>query len=425
MEGAVLDGRYHVGTSLGEGGMGRVYEATDQQLGRRVAIKVIRQELTDAATRERFMREARAAAALSHPNACRLYEVSEHEGQPFIVMELLEGESLSARLSRGFLTIEEASGVILPLMSALSALHQAGLVHRDLKPSNVFLTPEGVKLLDFGLARNAQSGTALTAPTLTAHGAVTGTLRYMAPEQITGDPVDERTDIFSLGVLLFETLTGRIPFDATTNADWLKSVLKEDPTPLGRAELRALEPVVGRALQRRPDDRYQSVDEMSSALQAALGDGSKSVARTEDHSPSLVVLPFQAHLEDPELAFLQNSVPEALTAALSGNPALRVLSNRTALHFDGKAELASIGRELEADRLLTGTFLRSGNVVRVTTQLVSAGDGSVQWSHTSQHEFEDPLLLQDQICTEVLTNLPDDVYAGGTPPTPAVSTDPE
>ncbi len=423
MQGAVLDGRYHLEDSLGEGGMGRVYEATDQQLGRRVAIKLIREELTDPATRERFMREARAAAALTHPNACRLYEVGEHEGQPFLVMELLHGESLSGRLARGHLPVEEAAALILPLLSALSALHHAGLIHRDLKPSNVFLTPDGVKLLDFGLARYMRSETALTAPTLTAHGAVTGTLRYMAPEQVTGDPVDERTDIFALGVMLYETLTGRIPFDATTNVDWLNAVLKQDPAPLGGAELRSLEPIVGRALQRRPDDRYQSVDEMSLALQEAFGDSSKSGERTEEQTPSLVVLPFQAHVEDPEVGFLQNSVPEALTTALSVNPVLRVLSNRAALHFDGKAELATIGRELGADRMLTGTFLRSGNIVRVTAQLVSAVDGSVQWSHTSQHEFEDALMLQDQICAEILNNLPDDVYAAGTAPSSAVPTD--
>jgi len=168
MLGTELAGRYLIETLIGEGGMGRVYAASDQHLDRRVAIKIVREELKDPAAHDRFMREARAAASLTHANACRLYEVGEHEGQNYLVMELLEGESLSARLSRGFLDIGEAAAIILPLMGAVAALHEAGLVHRDLKPSNVFLTAEGVKLLDFGLARHTRAEEAVTAPTLTA-----------------------------------------------------------------------------------------------------------------------------------------------------------------------------------------------------------------------------------------------------------------
>jgi serine/threonine protein kinase len=388
-----------------------VFEATDRQLDRRVAVKLLHEDLNDAHAQDRFLREARSAAAITHPNACRLYEVGDHEGQVFLVMELLDGELLSARIARGPLPPAEAIGIMLPLMSAVAALHQAGLIHRDLKPSNVFLTADGVKLLDFGLARHTRIDAAFTAPSLTLAGAVSGTLRYMAPEQVTGDAPDERTDVFALGVMLYEMLTGRNPFNAETNVDWLNAVLREDPQPMGRPELLPLEPVVWRALERRQSQRFASVREMAAVLQTAAGldaaptTAGASTAR-EDGRETIVVLPFRGLQDDPDVAFLQHGVPEGLTAALSTDAARRVLSNREALRFDGTADLITIGRELRADVLLTGTFLRAGQQVRVSTQLVAAADGTVQWSHTSQHAFEDALTLQDDICHRLLQHLP-------------------
>ncbi len=417
MVGTELGGRYRVEESLGRGGMGRVFAATDQQLGRRVAVKLLREELTDAVAQERFMREARSAAALSHPHACRLYEVGEHDGLTFLVMELLEGELLSDRILRALLPAVEAVAIMLPLMSAVTALHELGLIHRDLKPSNVFLTPQGVKLLDFGLARHTHMDAAFTAPALTMAGSVAGTLRYMAPEQVTGDPVDERTDVFALGVILFEMLTGHIPFNAETNVDWLKAVLNDDPQPLGRPELLALEPVVLRALQRRSADRFASVREMATVLEAAMTPEASKVADVaQDRRDAIVVLPFRGLQEDADVAFLQLGVPEAITAALSGEARWRVLSNREAMRFDDTADLTTIGRELRVDRLLTGTFLRSGTQVRVTAQLVSAVDGTVLWSNTAQHAFDDVLTLQDAICRQILSALPAAVDDAGAAP---------
>ena len=417
MVGTELGGRYRVEESLGRGGMGRVFAATDQQLGRRVAVKLLREELTDAVAQERFMREARSAAALSHPHACRLYEVGEHDGLTFLVMELLEGELLSDRILRALLPAVEAVAIMLPLMSAVTALHELGLIHRDLKPSNVFLTPQGVKLLDFGLARHTHMDAAFTAPALTMAGSVAGTLRYMAPEQVTGDPVDERTDVFALGVMLFEMLTGHIPFNAETNVDWLKAVLNDDPQPLGRPELLALEPVVLRALQRRSADRFASVREMATVLEAAMTPEASKVADVaQDRRDAIVVLPFRGLQEDADVAFLQLGVPEAITAALSGEARWRVLSNREAMRFDDTADLTTIGRELRVDRLLTGTFLRSGTQVRVTAQLVSAVDGTVLWSNTAQHAFDDVLTLQDAICLQILSALPAAVDDAGAAP---------
>lgn len=417
MVGTELGGRYRVEESLGCGGMGRVFAATDQQLGRRVAVKLLREELTDAVAQERFMREARSAAALSHPHACRLYEVGEHDGLTFLVMELLEGELLSDRILRALLPAVEAVAIMLPLMSAVTALHELGLIHRDLKPSNVFLTPQGVKLLDFGLARHTHMDAAFTAPALTMAGSVAGTLRYMAPEQVTGDPVDERTDVFALGVMLFEMLTGHIPFNAETNVDWLKAVLNDDPQPLGRPELLALEPVVLRALQRRSADRFASVREMATVLEAAMTPEASKVADVaQDRRDAIVVLPCRGLQEDADVAFLQLGVPEAITAALSGDARWRVLSNREAMRFDDTADLTTIGRELRVDRLLTGTFLRSGTQVRVTAQLVSAVDGTVLWSNTAQHAFDDVLTWQDDICRQILSALPAAVDDAGAAP---------
>ena len=419
MVGTELGGRYRVEQALGHGGMGRVFAATDQQLDRRVAVKLLREELNDAAARERFMREARSAAALSHPNACRLYEVGEHQGHTFLVMELLEGELLSERIARGLLPAVEAVAIMLPLMSAVTALHELGLIHRDLKPANVFLTAQGVKLLDFGLARHTQADAAFTAPALTMAGSVAGTLRYMAPEQVTGDPVDERTDVFALGVMLFEMLTGRIPFNAETNVDWLKAVLNDDPQALGRPELVALDPIVLRALQRRSADRFVSVSDMAAALQGAMtpepaaGAGADADAddRAKDRRETIVVLPFHGLQDDADVAFLKQGVPEAVTALLSADPRWRVVSNREAMRFNDTADLTTIGRELRVDRLLTGTFLRAGTQVQVTAQLVSAVDGTVLWSHSARHAFDDVLTLQDEICRQLFDALPADAEA--------------
>jgi len=406
--GTALASRYRIERTLGEGGMGRVYEAVDQQLGRRVAVKVIRSGVDDPAGRERFLREARSAAALSHPNACQLYEVDEHDGEPFLVMEFLDGEPLSARIARGRMSRDEAAEVILPLMDVLAAFHKAGLIHRDLKPSNVFLTQQGAKLLDFGLARHTQRSEAVTAPELTAPGAVTGTLRYMSPEQITGDAVDARTDIFGLGVLLHEMLTGRMPFGAETNADWLNAVLTKDAQPLGDPQLRAIDPVVMRALRRKPEERYPTVDEMSAALKAALDPDSAPAPPEPEREGSLrvVVLPFRLLQSDPEITALQDGIPEAVTATLSSSEGLTLVSNRAAQEFADATDLITVGRTLNVDRLLSGSILRAGEEVRVTVQLIDATDGSVRWSQTTQHVLGNVLTLQDDICKQILDGLP-------------------
>src|SRR5262245_16174284 len=249
-------GPYRIVRQIGRGGMGIVFEAVDERLQRSVALKTI-QPASDPQMRDRFLREARAAAAVSHPHICPLHEIGEHEGSPFIVMELLEGESLAARLERGAIPPPEAIGLSLAILSALGALHARGIIHRDLKPSNVFLSVHGVKLLDFGLARPVSLDADATS--LTLPGVLLGTPRYMSPEQARGSDVDFRADIFSAGALLFEMLSGRPAFNGSSAIELLHAVINEQPPALvGSLAVVEIDRVIQRALAKSPADRYQS-----------------------------------------------------------------------------------------------------------------------------------------------------------------------
>src|SRR5438046_3041090 len=249
-------GPYRIVRKLGEGGMGVVYAAEDERLRREVAIKTIR-EAGDSSARERFMREARAAASLSHPNVCQLFDIGDAEGTPFLVMELLDGESLAERLVRGALPLAEAIRIALAVLTALDALHSRGFVHRDLKPSNVFLTGYGVKLLDFGLARELPTAKLSSDdPTMqqgrspvTLSGMIVGTPRYMSPEQILGGVVDGRTDLFSVAVLLYEMIAGSPPFKDDTPMQVFHAIAYENPPNLaGSDALSAVNAVIHRAM---------------------------------------------------------------------------------------------------------------------------------------------------------------------------------
>jgi serine/threonine protein kinase len=395
--------------------MGHVYQAIDLELDRPVAIKVLRSDSSDEDARARFLREGRTGAALTHPHACQVYEVAEHEGQPFLVMELLDGEPLSDVLARGTMPFDDVVAVMSPLMDVVAAFHQHELVHRDLKPSNVFLTKRGVKLLDFGLARQTDRHDALTTTLVTSAGAVTGTMRYMAPEQIMGDPIDGRADIFALGVLLFEMVTGRIPFDAATNIDWLNAVLKDDPPSLGVPGLAHLDPIVARALQRRPQDRYDTVERMAAEFRQALDKirrRSPAPACTPARVTRMVVLPFRVPTDASELLPLMDGIPEALTTLLAQSPARQLVSNRLGQPYGETTDLVAAGKALEVDQLVTGSLLRGDDEVRVTAQLIDAADGTVLWSVTTSHRWESAMTLQDTVCAEICAGL-DTVSTGG------------
>jgi non-specific serine/threonine protein kinase len=387
--------------------MGVVYAARDERLERSVALKTMSSLANDETGRKRFWREARAAASVNHPNVCQIYEIGEDAGELFIAMELLEGEALADRLRRGPLSVSEAVPVGLGVLAALSALHARGIVHRDLKPSNVFLTPNGVKLLDFGLARPESERSLGSVAGLTQTGIVIGTPRYMAPEQMTGEPIDARSDLFAAGAILFEMLAGRPAFGGRTVGEILHATLYEQPPALtGSPAVAAVDRVIRRALAKRPADRPRSADGMAEELRAVRGtdaDDTQALARALTR---IVVLPFHVLRPDPETDFLAFSLPDAIATSLSGIGSLIVRSSATAARFAGEApDLKALAAEADVDRVVMGTLVRSGEQLRAAAQLVEAPGGTLLTSHTVQSSLGDLFRLQDDIARRVVEAL--------------------
>jgi serine/threonine protein kinase len=398
--------------------MGIVYSARDERLGRTVALKTMSSLATDETARKRFWREARAAASVNHPNVCQIYEIGEDRGELFIAMELLEGEALAERLRQGAMNVSEAVPIALEMLAALSALHARGIVHRDLKPSNVFLTPHGVKVLDFGLARPELDETMSPDANLTRSGFVMGTPRYMAPEQVMGEPVDARGDLFAAGAILFEMLAGRPAFGGRTVGEVLHATLSEHPPALtGSAAVAAVDRVIRRALAKRPADRPASAEVLAEELRAVRGtdsDGSRALAQTLTR---IVVLPFRVLRSDPETDFLAFSLPDAIATSLSGTGSLIVRSSATAARFaNDTPDLKALATEADVDRVVMGTLLRSGDQLRAAAQLVEAPSGTLITSHTVQSSLGDLFHLQDDIARRVVSALSLPLTGGGVPP---------
>ena len=402
----VTIGRYRVTRRLGEGGMGVVYAAHDDRLDRTVAIKRIREVSDDSALRERLVREARAAASVSHPNVCHVYELAEADGELYLVMELLTGESLSDRIAREKIPLAEALQITLGILGALEALHGRGMVHRDLKPSNVFLTPHGVKLLDFGLARplveQLKTDVALTAP-----GTIIGTPRYMPPEQWESEAFVPASDLFAVGAILFEMLAGKPAFAGETIIELYRSIAMAQPPALtGGPEVVAADRIIQLALAKRPADRYPDAATMAREVRAAwslIDTGSSPQARAITR---LIVLPFRVLRPDPETDFLAFSVPDAITASLSGLDALVVRSSAAGQRFGGESpDLKAIATEAGVDVVLVGTLLRGGDQVRVATQMLEASSGTLVYTHTAQIELTDIFQLQDDLARQIVDAL--------------------
>ena len=413
-------GRYRIERKLGEGGMGVVYAARDEQLDRTIAVKTFGGLADDKTARERLWREARAAASLNHPNICQIYEVDEDAGRVFIAMELLEGEPLSDRLRRGPLTPAQAVPIGLGMLAALAALHGRGIVHRDLKPSNVFLTDHGTKLLDFGLARREMDGALDVTSDLTGPGVVMGTPRYMSPEQASGEAVDGRSDLFAAGAILFEMLAGRPAFSGRTFADVLHATRFEQPPALsGSPAVAAVDRVIRRAMAKRPSDRPASADVMADELRTIGGIQSDAVPALAHPLTRLVVLPFRMLRPDPETDFLAFSLPDAIATALSGNPSLVVRSSAVAARFGSEApDLKALAAEADVDRVVMGTLLRVGNQLRAAAQLVEAPAGTLLTSHTVQSSMGDLFGLQDDITRRISEALSLPLSSGAVPLTP-------
>jgi eukaryotic-like serine/threonine-protein kinase len=403
--------------------MGVVYAARDERLERTVALKTMSSLASDETARKRFWREARAAARVNHPNVCQLYEIGEEGGELFIAMELLEGEALAERLRRGALSVADAVPIGLGVLAALSALHAQGIVHRDLKPSNVFLTSHGVKLLDFGLARPADPELARSLDSvadLTRTGMLVGTPRYMAPEQVTGEAIDARTDLFAAGAILFEMLAGRPAFTGRNVIEILHATLHEHPPALtGSPAVAAADRVIRRALAKRPADRPASAQAMAEELRAVRGiegDDTPTLARALTR---LVVLPFRVLRPDPETDFLAFSLPDAIATSLSGIGSLIVRSSAIAAHFAGDApDLKKLAADADVDRVVMGTLLRSGDQLRAAAQLVEAPGGTLLSSHTVQSSLGDLFRLQDDLARRVVEALSLPLAGGAATPTP-------
>jgi serine/threonine protein kinase len=397
-------GPYRVLNKIGEGGMGVVYHALDERLNRFVALKTLRGSAVDEAGERRLWREARVAASLNHPGVCRLYDVGESRGRIYLVMELLEGEPLARAISRGAMDVPQAIDTMLGVLEALEGLHQKELIHRDLKPSNIFLTPHGVKLLDFGLAQ-AATRLAAAGDSITGQFAPeAGTPYYLSPEQLEGHEPDARSDVFAAGSVFFELLTGRRAFAGRDTVAIFHAILSEKPPAIQDFRAKPVEGIVHKALARNPHERYPSARAMAEDLRAARLGGRSAPAQPK--LKRLIALPFRMLRPDAEFDFLSFSLPDAITNSLSALSALVVRSSAAAARYAGHpTDLRAVAAETDVDYLLTGTMLRSGDQLRVATQLAEGSSGAIIWSQTSELSIQDIFQLQDELVRRVVDSL--------------------
>ena len=424
---------YQITEKLGQGGMGAVYKARDTRLGRSVALKIVNTEFT-----QRFEREAKAISALNHPHICTLYDVGEHEGAPYLVMEYVEGKPL-----KGPLPASQALQYAIQVSEALAAAHKAGIIHRDLKPDNILLTSEGsVKVLDFGLAK-LQPSLAVDTPTvtMTEQGVVTGTAPYMSPEQARGEPVDARSDIFSFGAVLYELLSGRRAFRGETMGATLAAVIALEPPPLKEAPSEVAR-IVGKMLAKKREGRYQSTEELLTDLRRAAQPGAGLVSRrlwlavaaalviivavaagfdvrglrtrlitwTRAPAPSvrLAVLPFANLSGDPEQEYLSDGLTQEMITQLGRlHPERLSVIARTSVMRYKKSDkpIDQVGRELGVDYVLEGSAQREGDRVRITAELIQVRSQTQLWAESFERELAGILALQSEVAKKVAGSL--------------------
>jgi eukaryotic-like serine/threonine-protein kinase len=456
-------GDYEIQSLLGAGGMGEVYRARDLRLRRDVAVKVLPAVVSSDPERlRRFELEAMAAAALSHPNILAVHQLGTYAGTPYLVSELLDGETLREQIRSGPVPLRRAIEYGVQIAQGLAAAHEKGIVHRDLKPENLFLTRDGrVKILDFGLAKLTQRQPSSEHSALTAEtepGLIMGTAGYMSPEQVRGQTADHRTDIFSFGAILYEMLTGKRAFQRPTSPETMSAILNEDPPDIAKSGSNippALQRIVQRCLEKTPERRFQSTTDLKFALEALSGSGAasregleenagfqrnwraslvvvtvvavigaallfsqarvsgwmerflgRSGAGTRHEIHSLVVLPLQNLSGDPAQEYFADGMTEELTATLGQISALRVISRTSAMHYKNSNKmLPEIARELNVEGVVEGSVERTGNQVRVTAQLIDASTDRHLWAKTYDHDLQSIFTLQDEVAQAIASEV--------------------
>jgi len=411
-------GPYEILAPLGAGGMGEVYRARDTRLDREVAVKVLPEHLShDAELSRRFEREARAVAGLSHPNILTLYDVGTWGDVSYAVTELLEGETLGARLARGPLPWSTAVEFATAVADGLAAAHSRGIIHRDLKPENIFLTSDGrVKILDFGLARQKlvtsrpEESSAPTEGALTDSGWVMGTAAYMSPEQARGEPADVTSDIFSLGCVLYEAASGHRPFGGNTPVETMASILK-DPAPKLAEDNpdipQELSILVAHCLEKAPNGRFQSAQDLAFALRAVQAGATKTPSGRQRRAiDSVAVLPFANASGDPDAEYLSDGITETIISRLSRLPHLRVMARSTVFRYKGSGvDPIAAGRELRVGAVVIGRVFHRGEDLVIKTELVDLADGSQLWGERHARKIADVLAIEDEIAEQISESL--------------------
>jgi eukaryotic-like serine/threonine-protein kinase len=447
-------GHYSVLRKIGQGGMGKVFLAEDDRLLRKVALKILPAEFTTEPDRlRRFQNEARAASALNHPNILVVYDIGEIGRVPFIATEYVDGETVRSKMSAGKVKVEDALEITLQAANALSSAHGAGIVHRDIKPENMIQRSDGyLKIVDFGVAKIIQSGNPLDAETATEAGAIIGTVKYMSPEQVRGLEVDARSDIFSLGVVLFEMLAGVAPFEGKTKSDMIAAILQKNPPPLSGFSPQIpneLQLIVTKMLQKEKRDRYQTSAELIDDLKAFKR---KQNISTESPTANIRTIPKNSFLRMPAISakfilitaaiillalfgvyefrksfrniqsiavlplvnvgngtdseYLTDGMTDTIIRSLSRLPHLRVMAQSTVLRYKNReVDPQTIGRELGVQAVVTGTLNQHGKDLLITIELANAKNNSYIWSHQYRGTASDLLSMQSEIATDLSTKL--------------------